>query len=283
MKNRLILVEGIPGSGKSTIAKKIQEYLESKDINTMLYNEGDGHPADLSWCSYVPINEYKDIINKYPEYSLVINDNTVIENDFAVVAYTKLGFTPYENELMKYFEAHEVYDGRVSSEKFTDLHLKRWSRFAENTINENKVYIFECAFFQNHVCELMGIHNKENDYIYEHLNSLVRTVNELSPLIIYLTQPDVRETIERVSKERVSNDKAKQSDWIDLVIHWVEKSQYAKRHGLNGLEGVIRFLEDRKKIELEVFEKLQIDKYIVENLDYNWDDVFNKVKKLLST
>ena len=129
----------------------------------------------------------------------------------------------------------------------------------------------------------MGIHNKEIDYIYEHLNSLVRTVNELNPLIIYLTQPDVRETIGRVSKERVSNDKAKQSDWIDLVINWVEKSKYAKTQGLNGFDGVIRFLEDRKKIELEVFEKLQIDKYIVENLDYNWDDVFNKVKKLLST
>ena len=63
MDTKLILVEGIPGSGKSTIANKIREYLESQNIDTTLFNEGDAHPADLAWCSYIPENEYKDIIN----------------------------------------------------------------------------------------------------------------------------------------------------------------------------------------------------------------------------
>ena len=92
METKLILIEGIPGSGKSTIARKTSEYLESQKIRTVLFREGDIHPADLAWCSYIPINEFKDILNKYSQYSQVINDNTVIEDDHAVVAYTKLGF-----------------------------------------------------------------------------------------------------------------------------------------------------------------------------------------------
>jgi len=35
MKTKLILVEGILGSGKSTIAKKIKEYLESLNIDAV--------------------------------------------------------------------------------------------------------------------------------------------------------------------------------------------------------------------------------------------------------
>ena len=40
MKNRLILVEGIPGSGKTTISKKIRDYLMNKGLDVILYNEG---------------------------------------------------------------------------------------------------------------------------------------------------------------------------------------------------------------------------------------------------
>lgn len=282
METKLILIEGIPGSGKSTIAKKIREYLESQNIKTALFCEGDVHPSDLAWCSYIPIDEFKNIINKYSQYSQVINEYTVIENDHAVIAYTKLGLSPSENEVMKYFEEHEVYDGRVPLERFAKIHFNRWQNFAERAINKKEISIFECAFFQNHICELMGIHGEGNDYITDHLISLISTVEKLNPIIIYLTQPDVSETIGRVAKERVSADKSKNCDWIDLVIAWVEKSQYGRTQGLNGYDGAIRFFEERKKIELEVIEKLPIDKYIIENPDYNWDDVFSKVKEILS-
>ena len=42
------------------------------------------------------------------------------------------------------------------------------------------------------------------------------------------------------------------------------------------------FFEERKKIELDVIGKLPIDKHIIENPDYNWNDVFSKVMEILS-
>ena len=150
-------------------------------------------------------------------------------------------FLPSENEVMKYFEAHEVYDGRVSLERFSQIHLGRWQKFAESALKENEVNIFECAFLQNHIFELMGICGEGKDYITDHLISLINTVEKLNPVLIYLSQPDVKETIGRVAKERVSPDKSKCSDWIDLVIAWVEKSQYGKVNRLNGYDGAIRF------------------------------------------
>ena len=45
MKTKLILIKGIPVSGKSTIAKNIGEYLSANGIKTKVYTEGQLHPV----------------------------------------------------------------------------------------------------------------------------------------------------------------------------------------------------------------------------------------------
>lgn len=276
MKNRLILVEGIPGSGKSTIADKIRNYIQDKGIKAILFSEGDAHPADMAWNACFSMDEYKELLKNNPEYVDVIKKNTQLEDDYAIVAYTKLGLTPQENELMKYFEDHEVYNARVNLDTFKKLHFKRWQNFCKNT-DDNSVVIFECSYLQNHINELLGYYEKDVEFIIDYMINLIKTVENLNPKLIYLTQPSVHETIDRVAKERVSTDKAKWEDWIDLVIRYIENCPYGKNHDLKGFEGTIEFFDIRKKIELDVIDKLSIDKAIIHNDDYNWDEVFNKV------
>ena len=278
MQTKLILIEGIPGSGKTTIAGKVNNYLNAGNIKTQLFCEGDIHPADLSWCAYIPLNEYENILSKNVNHLDVIRKFSKIEKDYAIVAYTKMGLLPNE---VKDFAAYEVYDGRVPAEKFMELHQKRWKVFCERAHQEADVNIFECAYFQNSICELMGIHMQPEEKLCEYLLSLMNIVEKLNPVLIYLTQPDIKETISRVAKERISPDKAIMKDWIDMVIDWVENSKYGKINNLKGLDGTIRFFEDRKRVELSVLEKLPIKKYIINNPDYNWDSVFNDIKEIL--
>ncbi|WBW97056.1 thymidylate kinase [Oceanirhabdus sp. W0125-5] len=277
MKNRLILVEGIPGSGKSTIAYKIKEYLESQGIKAKLYSEGDAHPADLAWNACLTIDEYTHILNSNPELKEKIKENTKIEGDYAIIAYTKLGLPMKGSELTKYFESKEVYDGRATLETFKKLHFQRWEQFAKSMEKDKSVAIFECAYLQNHVNELMGCHEKSSEYIEGYMFELIETVKCLNPKLIYLTQPDVEETIKRVAAERVTQDKSKWDDWIDLVIRYVEGSKYGQSKGFKGYEGTIEFFKDRKKIEENIIAKLSIDKAVINNSDYNWDMVFDKV------
>lgn len=159
MTNRLILVEGMPGSGKTTISTKIKDYLTNKGLNVILYNEGDLHPADMAWNALFSKEEYDNLIKENKEYEQVIKENSVLEDDYVIVAYTKLYLDKDQNQLMKNFEAHEVYDGRVSLETFKDIHLKRWNKFADEMKEvKNEIVIFECTFFQNHINELLAVH-----------------------------------------------------------------------------------------------------------------------------
>ncbi|MCM1991621.1 thymidylate kinase [Oceanirhabdus seepicola] len=282
MKNRLILVEGIPGSGKSTISNKIKEYLESKGIKVKLYSEGDAHPADLGWNACLTIDEYKEVVKDNPEIEDKLKENTKFEGDYVVIAYTKLGLPMKGSELIKYLETKEVYDGKATLEIFKELHFQRWKQFAESMSNNDSVAIFECAYLQNHVNELMGWHGKDSKYIEEYMLELIDTVKVLNPKLIYLTQPNTEETIKRVAAERVSTDKSKWDDWIDLVIRYVEGSEYGQSEGLKGYEGVIQFFKDRKKIEEVIIENLPIDKAVINNTEYDWDKVFEEVVAVLN-
>lgn len=69
MDTKLILVEGIPGSGKTTIAKRLYDHLVANNIKTNLYLEGDiDHPIDLGWYAYFCKHDYENFISDYSEY-----------------------------------------------------------------------------------------------------------------------------------------------------------------------------------------------------------------------
>lgn len=277
MKNRLILVEGIPGSGKTTTSKKIRDYLMNKGLDVILYNEGDMHPADMAWNALLTREEYNNAISEI-EYEDIIKANSIFEDEYVIVAYTKLGLHKNENKLMDFLEAHEIYDGRVPIEIFKDIHLKRWRKFGEvMKADKSKIVIFECAFLQNHVNELLAMHEKDLDYIRKYLNELIKTVRDLHPKLIYLKQHSAQETLTRISKERISDNKEIYPDWIDMVTQYFENSNYGKHNNINGFDGLVRYFEQRQAIELEVLKDLPIDNQIVYNTNYDYEAIINMI------
>jgi adenylate kinase family enzyme len=274
MINRLILIEGIPGSGKSTISKKIRDYLINKGLDVDLYNEGDLHPVDMAWNALLSQGEYEDLIRKNKEYEKIIKENSIFERDYVILAYTKLGLNKDQNDLMKKFEAHEVYDGRVSLDVFKDTHLKRWRKFREEMKKtKDKIIIFECAFLQNHINELLAVHEKDDQFIIQYLKDLIETVLDLHPKLIYLKQNSVGDTLGRVAKERVSENKEEYPDWIDLIKDYFKNSNYGKTNNIKDFDDIVEYFEKRQEIELKALENLSIDSFIVTNTNYNWDNI----------
>jgi thymidylate kinase len=54
MQRQLILIEGIPGVGKTTTAQNIKKFLDKKGIKSKLFLEGNfDHPADYENVAYL--------------------------------------------------------------------------------------------------------------------------------------------------------------------------------------------------------------------------------------
>lgn len=271
MKHQLILVEGIPGSGKTTTANQIKKKLEALEIPVILYEEGMSHPADMAWQAYLTKEEYKqfisDCLNLWETSDKTISQKELVnliheqarhEMDHVILAYTKIVFP--EGCYFHLFDdlaAKEIGDGRRSLQEFTAIHLKRWENFAKMACLENTVYIFECAFLQNAIFELLGVYELSDEAIFTYLSQLLATVKSLNPYLVYLEPSDVERIISSAAKERIS-DHPSRKDWIDEMANWVSQTNYGKHHHLNQKDGVITFCEERLRIDLKMVNQLNL-------------------------
>lgn len=274
---KLILVEGIPGSGKTTIAQKIAERYRGGGRSVNLFLEGSAHPADLGWNACVPVEQYEEAIARYPALRGEIERKTTIEGGYAIIAYTLIKTD--NKDFYKEMEAFEVYDGRASDELFFRLHYDRWRMFGEEAAQSGAVTIFECAFLQNHINELLFWRDFKESGAIAHCNRLIGFVKQLSPALIYLSQPDIRATIDRVAKERVSPGG---NNWIDRVVTYCEDSHFGKMNGIKGLDGAIKFFTIRKQLEMKILDQLSIPCKVIENANYDWDLVWVEIEAFLN-
>lgn len=277
MKTRLIMIEGIPGSGKSTFAQKAADFYRKKGITVNLFNEGQAHPADLAWQACVPLESFDQLLLRYSELENEIRKNMHINGDYAIIAYTQVKTD--NREFYKELENYEVYNNRVPFDVFCNLLYRRWEAFGKQAAGKTELNIFECAFFQNHINELQNYQLADKKDIESHLNKLLSFITDLSPVLIYLSQSNIRETIARVAKERIFEH----GNWIDMAIAYVENTPYGKQNNLNGMEGFLRCIEDRKQIELDLLKTLPIDTIIVKNDNYNWESTWNELEAYLLT
>ena len=144
MKN--IFVEGIQGAGKSTLVHKISR------LNPKLHvcREGDYSPVDLAWCAMLSESEYEMLLEKYNVLRDEIIKNTVKEQGKYIVTYTKIStdIPGFYKELGNC----EVYNGRKSWQELQEIILTRFQNFSDSG------YLFECAFFQNIIEDLILFH-----------------------------------------------------------------------------------------------------------------------------
>lgn len=277
MNTRLIMIEGIPGSGKTTIAGKINGYLRENNIATHLYQEDDYSPTDLKWHAVMTRNEYDRLLQKYSDIAAEISKNTVFHNGQPIVSYNKI--ICLDQEFYREMEGYEIYNGKLPLQDFCSILQIRWSSFAKEASQKEELTIFENALLQSQVNDLLAIHTLDDQTIYSYLNRLVDPILSLNPVLIYLCAEDVEETIRHIAQERSSVNG--QPSWLEMAKHWVQWSPYGKLHGLTGYDGVVAFCSERKRVELGFLHATPLRSLVV-RVNRNYDTVFEEIKDFLN-
>ena len=276
---KLVLFEGIPGSGKTTLTKKTYDYLSSKDLECRHYLEGGLHPVDLVWCAYLTLDEYYALLEEYPQYADSIIQSAQIEEHSAVIAYLQM--KTHNEELMAYLQSKEIFDGRLNTEHFCDLFIKRFKQFAAKNAGRDAIQLFDCAVLQNQINELLCFHNVDHTFIVNHIHNLMNSLMPLNPTLVYLRQKEVGETIKYVASKRKSPNTDEYPDWIDLVITYIEKSTYGQKHQLQGFDGVIDYYRARQALEVSIVHELPQHAFIMDRVGSDWDELFQRISDLL--
>ena len=263
MKN--IFVEGIQGMGKSTLVNAISREMTEVQV----CREGDYSPIDLAWCTWMTKAEYEAVLEKYSEIRNEIMKYTVEEDEHYIVAYTKiltdiLGFH-------KDLENYEIYNGRKTFAEWKEIVLTRFKRF------RGTGYLFECAFFQNIMEDLILFHECSDEEIVDFYRELFDVVDKENFFLFYLYSEKIEEILQVVKKER--SDHAGNEMWYPLMMNYLKDSPYGKKHGYEGFEDMVAHFKHRQSLELRVIKEVLGECAVVlQAKEWELADVLRKIK-----
>jgi ABC-type oligopeptide transport system ATPase subunit len=256
---RLYIVEGLPCSGKSTTAKQIANLLEQSGKKVYFFDEGSGkHPADYEYHAYITDEQLKGLEEAI---QVKIKQCATENKDGYIVALSE--FTKMEQ---KQLLAYKIYDF-LPWETEKPLMLDCWKCFVKKAIQEDSVYVFNCVFLQNPMCETMMRFNLPKEQIFEYIEQINTIISPLEPIIVYLENDDVEKQIQEAAKER--------EGWLDAVVDYHVNGGYGKSISACGFDGYISCLKERQKRELEYLEKSKVRRIIIKNAHRNWKQAYD--------
>lgn len=237
-----IYVEGIQGMGKSTLVNRI--YQEKPELQVC--REGDYSPIDLAWCTWMTKDEYEAVLEKYAEIRSEIEKYTVEEKGHFVIAYTKI-ITDIPN-FHKDLETYEIYNGRKDFTEWKEIIFSRFEKF------KCTGYLFECAFFQNIMEDLILFHERSDEEIIEFYRELCGKIDKERFRLFYLYSEDLEEILQVVKKER--SDHNGNEMWYSLMMNYLKDSPYGKKHGYEGFDDMVAHFRHRQMLELRVIREV---------------------------
>jgi Cdc6-like AAA superfamily ATPase len=276
LETKLILVEGIPGAGKTSTAEYISSYLNQKKIANKLFQEGNlDHPADYESTACLSKEEYNKIYSQLKNNKKIFSNYCTQENDDYLVEYAKLYHDQEINisdQILNQLAELDIYN--LSLEKHSLLVKYKWNDFAKIAAVEDKVYIFECCFLQNPLTTMLAYHNASKDYIINYVKELETVISELNPLLILLEPKNIEAQFARIKKERPQK-------WLDFVIDYVTNQRYGQANNLEGYPGLIKFYQNLAELELNIFSKLNLNKMLIKAPHSNWEKNYQKINAFL--
>ncbi|MGG1151932.1 hypothetical protein [Bacillus wiedmannii] len=263
MNTKLIIVEGLPGFGKSTTASLLYDILIEKNIDVELFLEGNpDHPADYDGVSCFDKSEFESLLVNSGDFREVISDRVTKRGNNYLLPYKKIEneySSNFPERLLNNIFKNDIYE--LPLERNIELITEKWRDFVEIANNENKIYIFECCFIQNPLTIGMVKYGEEKEKVISYINALAKIIEKLNPVLFYIEQDDLEFSFRKVFNERAN-------EWSAGFIEYYTNQGYGKLKGYHGLDGTIKVLEARRDIEREIFDMLNIKKIKIDNSQY---------------
>lgn len=251
---RLIIIEGLPCSGKSTAARHIAEKLSAK-----YYDEGSGdHPADYEFHAFLSNSDLSEL--RADEQAAVASYSKKT-TDGLIVPLEKFSGSLFDKLL-----THKIYDF-LPWETEKPIMLDKWREFTEKALISPECWVFNCVFLQNPMCETMMRFGFDEILSQHFISEIYSIIQPLEPFVVYLKTDDIRSEIEKALPERGN-------EWLTSVIDYHCGGKYGRQNGLSGFDGYISALEERQKRELHILGNIGIEYTIIDDFKHDSEKAY---------
>ena len=247
MKN--IFVEGLQGMGKSTLVDRLAKALPQLRV----HREGDYSPVDLAWCACMTREQHEAALSRFDMLREELLRHTTIEGERRIVSYTKIRTDV--PDFYRTMEDYEIYNGRRSLDALREIVCERYRRY------RGTGGLFECAFFQNIVEDLILYHQLDDDAIVDFYRGLWACTDREHFLMLYLSSDAIAENIEAIRRERC--DAAGKEVWFEMMMQYLSGCPYGRVHGYAGPEDLTAHLAHRQRLEERIIREVLGDHALV--------------------
>jgi len=257
----LIMVEGLPGSGKSTTAHGLGEWLAAQGIAVEHYAEGRAdHPVDFEQVAVLTNDDLVGLLGQFPGEANALIGAAERSGDAWLVRYGRRPDLP--RSLVRRLREFDGYDGDITPELHSRVLTDSWRRFG-HAEHRGVVHVWECVLLQNPVCALVARFDQPEPVLEGHVRALVHAVTSHSPALVYLDPGDPADVLARAAAERPQ-------EWLDGVIAYHTGQGHGLARGLRGFDGYVEFMRHRRRLELDLLPGLDLPTLVVEVGDGRW-------------
>jgi hypothetical protein len=270
---RLIVVEGIAGSGKSTMARHLGGLLASRGIPHRVVLEGDlDHPADFASVAWMSECGFAALCDRHPVDATRMAGASMPYEGGILIPYGKLHTAGSTGQAARReLAAYDIYE--QPADDFRPLALRRWQEFGRMAAAEPDVWVFDCCLLQNPITTLVMKHNADDLVVREHLRAVIAAIEVLDPIVVHLHPGDIRATLDRVIPQR-------SAAWWDQFVRYHTEQAYGKAHGLHGIDGTVQALQVRQHLEEDLLACLPIRSVRIDTGE-GWDAARSSLTHLI--
>ncbi|MGN6634974.1 MAG: hypothetical protein ACTHJ6_05850, partial [Oryzihumus sp.] len=175
---QLVMVEGLPGAGKSTAAAFVQSWLEQRGVPVRGYAEGRAdHPVDFEQVAVLTGAQLEQVLADFPVERAELACTAQRRDELWLVRDRERAHWPAR--LRARLRALDAYDGDVPPRVHSRVLQDSWRRFADAARDEQAVYLVECVFLQNPVCALLARHDRPAGELEAHVRALAEAAAPL--------------------------------------------------------------------------------------------------------
>lgn len=186
---KLILIEGLPGTGKTTLSNRFFELMSNDGIDVeLLLEEHVNIPSNFFNIAGIPKSEIKNLLFDKSQ----ITSTILTESDNYI--YINLGKCTKEtlNQLRRY-DIGDEHNKSISAQEYACCTLEWWQNWVKNYTNKS-VLILDSAFMQCPINEMI-FRGATDLKIKEYIKNIAEIIKPINPICIYLRRESVKEAI----------------------------------------------------------------------------------------
>ena len=244
INTKLILIEGIPGAGKSTLQKYLDQQIKLQKIPSQIFTEeAKDHPIRFSF-TYTS----DDFRHNYPTEWEYFNKKNPDHHNFFL--------------LNRYWQDIAI-----------NQMLQDWESFVKNSNNDRTVTLMDSRFW-NAISLPMVYAEYSVGEVIEINKRIASIIKPIKPVLINLYTTDVRGAMGRLPEIRGE-------DWADFLIKRDRECSWFVSRGYRNWEGMITFWDEFINLTEKMHAYIDFQKLKIVNSHEDWDASYNEIHQFL--